>query len=201
MTADVDMSMVKKLRAETGIGILECKKAIIESKNNFEKAAEILRKKGFEKAKSKSSRSTKQGIIGSYIHTNKKIGVLVEVGCETDFVARNEDFQELVKNISMQIAAMNPKYISKNDIPEEILEKEKEIYRVQLKNSGKPDNIIEKIVEGKLKKFYNEVCLLNQNFFKEDKKTIEDLITESIHKIGENIVIKRFVRYQLGEET
>jgi elongation factor Ts len=125
----------------------------------------------------------------------------VEVGCETDFVARNEDFQELVKNISMQIAAMNPKYISKNDIPEEILEKEKEIYRVQLKNSGKPDNIIEKIVEGKLKKFYNEVCLLNQNFFKEDKKTIEDLITESIHKIGENIVIKRFVRYQLGEET
>jgi elongation factor Ts len=160
-----------------------------------------LRKKGFEKAKSKSSRSTKQGIIGSYIHTNKKIGVLVEVGCETDFVARNEDFQELVKNISMQIAAMNPKYISKNDIPEEILEKEKEIYRVQLKNSGKPDNIIEKIVEGKLKKFYNEVCLLNQNFFKEDKKTIEDLITESIHKIGENIVIKRFVRYQLGEET
>jgi elongation factor Ts len=201
MTADVDMSMVKKLRAETGIGILECKKAIIESKNNFEKAAEILRKKGFEKAKSKSSRSTKQGIIGSYIHTNKKIGVLVEVGCETDFVARNEDFQELVKNISMQIAAMNPKYISKNDIPEEILEKEKEIYRVQLKNSGKPDNIIEKIVEGKLNKFYNEVCLLNQNFFKEDKKTIEDLITESIHKIGENIVIKRFVRYQLGEET
>jgi elongation factor Ts len=201
MTADVDMSMVKKLRAETGIGILECKKAIIESKNNFEKAAEILRKKGFEKAKSKSSRSTKQGIIGSYIPTNKKIGVLVEVGCETDFVARNEDFQELVKNISMQIAAMNPKYISKNDIPEEILEKEKEIYRVQLKNSGKPDNIIEKIVEGKLKKFYNEVCLLNQNFFKEDKKTIEDLITESIHKIGENIVIKRFVRYQLGEET
>lgn len=197
----VDMTLVKKLRAETGIGILECKKAIIESKNNYEKAAEILRKKGFEKAKSKSSRSTKQGVIGSYIHTNKKIGVMVEVGCETDFVARNEDFQELVKNISMQIAAMNPKYISKDEIPVEILEKEKEIYRAQLKNTGKPDKIIEKIVEGKLNKFYIDVCLLNQNFFKEDKKTIGDLIIESIHKIGENIVIKRFVRYQLGEET
>lgn len=197
----VDMTLVKKLRAETGIGILECKKAIIESNNNYEKAAEILRKKGFEKAKSKSSRSTKQGVIGSYIHTNNKIGVMVEVGCETDFVARNEDFQELVKNIAMQIAAMNPKHISEDDVPSDILEKEKEIYRAQLKDTGKPDNIIEKIIEGKLKKFYSEVCLLDQNFFKEEKKTIEDLITESIHKIGENIVIKRFVRYQLGEET
>ena len=197
----VDMTLVKKLRAETGIGILECKKAIIESNNNYEKAAEILRKKGFEKAKSKSSRSTKQGVIGSYIHTNNKIGVMVEVGCETDFVARNEDFQELVKNIAMQIAAMNPKHISEDDVPSDILEKEKEIYRAQLKDTGKPDNIIEKIIEGKLKKFYSEVCLLDQNFFKEEKKTIQDLITESIHKIGDNIVIKRFVRYQLGEET
>lgn len=197
----VDMALVKKLRAETGIGILECKKAITESQNDYEKAAEILRKKGFEKAKSKSSRSTKQGIIGSYIHTNHKIGVLVDVGCETDFVARNDDFQELVKNISMQIAALNPKYISKDEIPAEILEKEKEIYRAQLKNTGKPDNIIEKIIEGKLTKFYGDVCLLNQNFFKDEKKTIEDLVTESIHKTGENIVIKRFVRYQVGEET
>jgi elongation factor Ts len=201
MTANVDMSLVKKLREETGIGILECKKAIAESNNDFTKAAELLRKKGFEKAKSKSSRATKQGLIGSYIHTNGKIGVLVEVGCETDFVAKNEDFQSLVKDISMQIAAMNPKYISSDDIPEEVLEKEKEIYRVQLKDSGKPDNIIEKIIEGKLKKFYIEVCLLNQSFFKEEKLSIEDLIAEKIHKIGENIVVKRFVRYQLGEET
>jgi elongation factor Ts len=197
----VDMSLVKKLREETGIGILECKKAIAESNNDYEKAAEILRKKGFEKAKAKSSRTTKQGLIGSYIHTNGKIGVLMELGCETDFVARNEDFQALLKDISMQIAAMNPKYISPDDIPEEVIEKEKEIYRSQLKDSGKPDNIIEKITEGKLKKFYNEICLLNQNFFKEEKKTIEDLITEKIHKIGENIVVKRFVRYQLGEEN
>ncbi|MCK4835563.1 MAG: translation elongation factor Ts [Candidatus Aminicenantes bacterium] len=197
----VDMSLVKKLREETGIGILECKKAIDEANNNYKKAAEILRKKGFEKAKAKSSRITKQGLIGSYIHTNGKIGVLVELGCETDFVARNEDFQALLKDISMQIAAMTPKYISKDDISAEVIEKEKDIYRSQIKNSGKPDNIIEKIIEGKLKKFYNEVCLLNQTFFKEEKKTIEDLITEKIHKIGENIVVKRFVRYQLGEEN
>jgi len=197
----VDMSLVKKLREETGIGILECKKAIAEADNNFKKAAEILRKKGFEKAKAKSTRTTKQGIIGSYIHTNGKIGVLVEIGCETDFVAKNDDFKALVKDVSMQIAAMSPKYISKDNIPEEDIDKEKDIYRAQMKDSGKPENIIEKIVEGKLKKYYNELCLLNQIFFKEDKKTMEELITETIHKIGENIVVKRFVRYQLGEDN
>ena len=196
-----DMSLVKKLREETGIGILECKKAIAEANNDFDKATELLRKKGFEKAKARSTRTTKQGIIGSYIHTNGKIGVLVEVGCETDFVAKNEDFQSLVKDISMQIAAMNPKYISKDDIPADVIEKEKDIYRAQLKDSGKPENIIEKIVEGKLKKFYTEICLLNQTFFKEDKKTIEELIIEIIHKTGENIIVKRFIRYQLGEEN
>ena len=195
------MSLVKKLREETGIGILECKKAIAEANNDFDKATELLRKKGFEKAKARSTRTTKQGIIGSYIHTNGKIGVLVEVGCETDFVAKNEDFQSLVKDISMQIAAMNPKYISKDDIPADVIEKEKDIYRAQVKDSGKPENIIEKIVEGKLKKFYTEICLLNQNFFKEDKKTIEELIIEIIHKTGENIIVKRFIRYQLGEEN
>ena len=195
------MSLVKKLREETGIGILECKKAIAEANNDFDKATELLRKKGFEKAKARSTRTTKQGIIGSYIHTNGKIGVLVEVGCETDFVAKNEDFQSLVKDISMQIAAMNPKYISKDDIPADVIEKEKDIYRAQVKDSGKPENIIEKIVEGKLKKFYTEICLLNQNFFKEDKKTIEEVIVEIIHKTGENIIVKRFIRYQLGEEN
>jgi elongation factor Ts len=197
----VDMSLVKKLREETGIGILDCKKAIAEANNDFDKATELLRKKGFEKAKARSTRTTKQGIIGSYIHTNGKIGVLVEVGCETDFVAKNEDFQSLVKDISMQIAAMNPKYISKDDIPADVIEKEKEIYHAQLKDSGKPENITEKIVEGKLKKFYTEICLLNQNFFKEDKKTMEELIIEIIHKTGENIIVKRFIRYQLGEEN
>ncbi len=196
----VDMSLVKKLREETGIGILECKKAIMEANNEFDKAVEIMRKKGFEKAKSKASRETKQGSTGSYIHTNGKIGVLLELGCETDFVAKNEDFLALMKDLTMQVAAMDPQYISQEHIPGEIIEKEKDIYREQMKSSGKPDNIIEKIVEGKLKKYYSEVCLVNQVFFKEDKTTIEDLITEKIHKLGENIIVKRFVRYQVGEE-
>jgi len=200
MRMSVDMSLVKKLREDTGVSILECKKAIEEANNDFDKAAELLRKKGFEKAKSKASRETKQGAVGSYIHTNGKIGVLLEMGCETDFVAKNEDFLALLKDLSMQIAAMNPAYISKDHVPENVIEKEKEIYREQMKNSGKPDNIIEKIIEGKLTKFYTEVCLLNQAFFKNDKQTIEDLIAEKIHKLGENIIVKRFVRYQVGEE-
>ena len=198
--SDIDMSLVKKLREQTGVSIMECKKAIAEANNDFTKAGELLRKKGFEKAKSKASRATNQGGIGSYIHSNYKIGVLLELGCETDFVAKNEDFLALQKDICMQIAAMNPKYISENDIPAEVLEKEKEIYREQLKSSGKPENIVEKIVEGKLKKFYTEVCLLHQAFFKDDSKTIHDLIAEKIHKLGENIVAKRFIRYQVGEE-
>lgn len=194
------MSLVKKLREQTGVGILECKKAIGEANNDFKKAIELLRKKGFEKAKSKASRATNQGAIGSYIHTNHRVGVLLELGCETDFVAKNEDFLALQKEICMQIAAMNPQYIAEKDIPKEVIEKEKEIYREQMKNSGKPDNVIEKIIEGKLKKFYTEVCLLQQGYFKEEKKTIEDLIAEKIHKLGENITVKRFIRYQVGEE-
>ncbi len=194
----IDLTLVKKLREQTGIGILECKTALSEADNDLEKAIEILRKKGFEKAKKKSSRETKQGIISSYIHSNNKIGVLLELSCETDFVAKNEEYIQLGKDICMQIAAMDPNYISENDIPKEELEKEKEIYRDQMKNSGKPENIIEKIVEGKLKKFYTESCLVQQKFFKNDKQTINDLLVEKIHKIGENIVIKRFVRYQIG---
>jgi len=196
----LDMELVKKLREQTGISILECKKAIEEAKGDLAQAAEILRKKGFEKAKAKSSRATNQGAVGAYIHMKGKIGVLVEVGCETDFVAKNEDFLQLIKDIAMQIAALNPRFISEKDIPAEVLDKEKEIYREQLKSSGKPAPIIEKIVEGKLGKYYAEVCLLHQNFFKDDKMTVEKLIAEKIHKTGENIVVKRFVRYQVGEE-
>lgn len=195
----VDMELVKKLRAETGVGILECRKAVTESNNNYQKAEEILRKRGFEKAKAKSSRATTQGVVGAYVHTNFKIGVLVEVGCETDFVAKNDDFQAMVKDIAMQIAALSPQYVDADEIPEEILEKEKEIYREQMKKQGKPENVVEKIIEGKLNKFYADVCLLDQKFFKDDSKTIRDLITEHIHKIGENIIVKRFVRYQVGE--
>jgi elongation factor Ts len=196
----VDLEQVKKLREQTGISILECKKAVEEAGGDLTKAVEILRKKGFEKAKSKSSRTTNQGVIGSYIHSNRKIGVLLEVGCETDFVARNEEFLQLVKDISLQIAAMNPRYVSEKDIPADVIEKEKEIYREQLKKSGKPAPIVEKIVEGKLTKFYSDVCLIHQPFFKDEKTTFEKIIAEKIHKTGENIVIKRFVRYQMGEE-
>jgi elongation factor Ts len=196
----LDMELVKKLREQTGISILECKKAIEESGGDLIKATDILRKKGFEKAKAKASRVTNQGAIGSYIHMKGKIGVLLELGCETDFVAKNEDFLQLIKEVAMQIAAMNPRYISEKDIPAAVLEKEKEIYRAQLKNSGKPANIIEKIVKGKLSKYFADVCLLHQNYFKDDSLTIEKLIAEKIHKTGENIVVKRFVRYQVGEE-
>lgn len=198
--ANIDMSLVKKLREQTGVGILECKKAIAEADNDFEKAGELLRKKGFEKAKAKATRATNQGVIGSYIHSNHRIGVLLELGCETDFVAKNDEFLNLQKDICMQIAGMNAKYISENDIPAAVIEKEKEIYRDQLKESGKPDQVIEKIIEGKLKKFFTETCLIHQNFFKDDKKTIEALIAEKIHKLGENITVKRFIRYQVGEE-
>jgi elongation factor Ts len=194
------MERVKKLREQTGISILECKIAIEEAKGDLIQAAEILRKKGFEKAKAKSSRATRQGAVGAYIHMKGKIGVLVEVGCETDFVAQNEDFLGLIKDIAMQVAALNPRYISEKDVPAAVLEKEKEIYREQLKGSGKPAHIIEKIVEGKLSKFYADACLLHQSFFKDEKITMEKLIAEKIHKTGENIVVKRFVRFQAGEE-
>ncbi len=196
----VDMNLVKKLRDKTGVSIMECKKAIADAENNYEKAEEILRKKGFEKAKAKSSRATNSGAIGSYIHSNHNIGVLVELGCETDFVAKNEDFLALQKDISMQIAAMTPLYISETAVPAEVIEKEKNIYREQMKDSGKPEQVIEKIIEGKLSKYFSEVCLLNQKFFKDDSKSIQDLIAEKIHKLGENITVKRFIRYQVGEE-
>jgi len=195
-----DANLVKQLRDQTGIGFMECKKALVETGDNLEKAIEYLRKRGFEKAKSKAGRSTNQGSIGAYIHTHGNIGVMVELGCETDFVAKNEDFKTLLKDIAMQIAAMNPKYIAPENVPADVLEKEKEIFAEQMKNSGKPAEIINKIVEGKLAKLYSEICLLNQAFFKDDSVTIDKLIAEKIHKIGENIVVKRFVRYQVGEE-
>jgi len=196
----LDMTLVKKLREQTGIGILECRKALEEVGNDYEKAVDLLRKKGFEKAKSKMDRAVNQGVIGSYVHNNNRVGVLVEVRCETDFVARTDDFLQLVKDIALQITAMNPRYVSEKDVPAEVLEKEREIYREQMKDSGKPANIVEKIIEGKLSKFYAEACLMNQTFFKDEKLTMEKLIAEKIHKTGENIQIKRFVRFQLGDE-
>ena len=195
----ITSELVKELRQRTGIGIMECKKALEESKGDLEKAIIILRKRGYDRAKKKMSRETSEGAIGSYIHMNGKIGVLVEVNCESDFVARNQEFQDLIKNIAMHIAATNPKYLSPENIPEQEIEEEKEIIRAQFKDSGKPPEVIEKIVEGKLKKFYREVCLLEQPYIKDQSMTINQLLSYYITKFGENIRIRRFTRYQLGE--
>lgn len=197
-SVNITTDMVKTLREKTNAGMMDCKKALKEAKGNLEKANEILRKKGLLVAAKKAGRETKQGIIGSYIHTNSKIGVLVEVNCETDFVAKNDIFRKFVKNLTLQITSANPLYVSKDDIPPETIEKEKEIFKAQIK--GKPDNIVEKIVNGKIDKWYSEVCLLNQPFVKDpDKTTIQDLLTAKIAELGENIAIKRFVRYHVGE--
>lgn len=194
----VTSDMVRTLREKTGAGMMDCKKALTESGGDFEKAISLLRKKGLASAEKKAGRVTSEGIIGSYIHMGK-IGSMVEVNCETDFVARTDDFKELVKDIAMQIAAANPLYISREDVPLDVIEREKEIYRAQIKD--KPQHIIEKIVEGKLDRFYTETCLLDQIFIKdpEQKKRIKDLVSEHIARLGENIVIRRFVRFQLGE--
>ncbi len=195
----ISASMVKELRAKTNAGMMECKKALQETDGNIENAIDLLRKRGLDIAAKKSSRATKEGIIGSYIHSNGKIGVLIEVSCETDFVAKNEEFKEFVKDLTLQIASAFPQYLSREEVPENVIAKEKEIYAEQVK--GKPENIIGKIVEGKLEKFYKQVCLVDQLFVKDDKKTIDDLLKEKIAKLGENMAIKRFVRFQVGEES
>jgi len=194
----ITAEMVKELREKTGAGMMECKKALTESGGDMEKAMDALRQRGLASALKKASRQASEGVIGSYIHMDK-IGVLVEVNCETDFVARTDDFKSLAKDIAMHIAAASPLYVSKEDVPDDVVEREKAIYRSQVE--GKPANVVEKIVEGKLEKFYSDVCLLEQVFVKdpEGKKKIKDLLTESIAKLGENIVIRRFVRLQLGE--
>lgn len=189
---------IKKLREKTNAGVVDCKKALAEANGDIEKAIEILRKKGVKLASERSSRATKEGRIESYIHMNGRIGVLVEVNCETDFVARNEEFKKFVKNICMQIAATRPKFVKREDVPEEVLDKEKEIAGTPLK--GKPDEVVEKIISGKLEKFFEENCLMEQPFIKDSSIKIKDLLNQFIAKIGENIVIRRFIRYQLGEE-
>ncbi len=194
----VDLQQVAKLRQQTGCGINDCRNALEEAGGDVDKAMEVLRKKGELKAAKKSAeRETKEGIIYSYIHPNKKIGSMVELDCETDFVARNEEFQALAKDLAMQIAATNPLYLKPEDIPEEVLNKEKEIYKEQLLAESKPEDMIDKIVEGKLSKWYEEVCLLKQSFIKDEDLTIEDLIKEKIAKIGEKIEIDNFVRFEV----
>jgi elongation factor Ts len=198
ITAD----MVKGLRQKTGCGIMECKQALQETGGDIEAAIDALRKKGLKTAAKKAGRTTFEGQIGAYIHPGGKIGVLLEINCETDFVARTEEFQQLIKDICMQIAAASPQYVRREDVPQEVIEKEKEIYRAQLAESGKPENIIDKIIQGKLEKgFFACCCLLDQPFVREDKRTIGQLVSEKIAKLGENLKISRFSRFQLGESS
>jgi len=198
------IDLVKKLRDKTNAGILDCKSALSESGGDIDKAIEILRKKGKAQASKKSGRITKEGVIECYIHMGGKIGVLVEINCESDFVARNESFRKLIKDIAMQVAASKPMYVSAKDVPADILEKEKEIAKEQIKTSGadknKPANVIEKIVESKVNKFIEDFCLLEQPFIKDPKVKVKDLLENTIATLGENIVVRRFTRYQVGEE-
>ncbi|HER23899.1 MAG TPA: translation elongation factor Ts [Candidatus Atribacteria bacterium] len=197
---NINAQMVKELRGKTSAGMMDCKKALKATEGNMEKAMEYLRKKGIDAAALKVKRQALNGKVESYIHLYGKIGVLVEINCETDFVANTEEFKEFVKDIAMQIAALNPKYISRDDVPNSVIQKEKEIFFAQVEKTGKPAPIIEKIVEGKLEKYFKEICLKEQLFIKDNNKNINQLLLELISKLGENIVIKRFARFQLGEE-
>ena len=190
---------VAKLRQQTGVGMMECKKALTDANGDFEKAIVLLRERGLKAVDKKQGRIASEGVVSSYIHMGGKIGVLVEVNCETDFVAKSADFQNLVKDIAMQIAAANPKYVSEAEVDPQELENEKEILRVQALNEGKPANIVDRMIEGRIKKYYEDFCLLDQPFVKDSSKTIKDILTEATLKIGEKISIRRFTRYELGE--
>jgi elongation factor Ts len=195
----INAHVVKELREKTGAGMMDCKKALVDSKGDMDKAVDFLRKTGIAKAENKGKRLAKEGIVYSYIHHGGRLGVLVEVNCETDFVAKTDDFQDLAHNVAMQIAATNPVAVSPADVPSELIEKEKEIFIAQAKESGKPDNIIDKIVAGRVQKFYQEVCLVEQPYIKDPEKHVGDLITEAVNTLGENITIGRYIRYAIGE--
>jgi elongation factor Ts len=201
--AEITAVAVKQLREKTGAGMMECKNALVEADGNEERAIEILRKRGLASARKREGRIASEGIVGSYIHMGGKVGVLVEVNCETDFVARGEEFQQLVKDIAMHIAAAEPRFVSREEVPESDLEKEREIARAQAKNdpknANKPDQVIDKIVEGRLNKYYEETVLMDQPFVKDPAKTVGELVTEKVAKTGERITIRRFTRYKMGE--
>jgi elongation factor Ts len=194
----ISAEQVKELREKTGVGFMECKSALQESNGDMEAAITILRKRGLASAAKKSGRETKDGLIGTYVH-NGKIGVMVEINCESDFVARNTDFQILVKDIAMHIAASDPRFLRKEDVTEDVLSSEREIYKEQARSTGKPENVLDKIVEGRMTKYFSEACLLEQPFVKDPGITIRDHIAAHIQKIGENIQVRRFIRYKLGE--
>lgn len=196
---EISAKMVKELRDQTGAGMMDCKRALVEANGDIEKAKDVLRKKGLSKASKKSGRATGNGAIVDYIHFNNRVGVMVELNCETDFVARTDEFKELGRDICKHIAMENPKYVSRDEVSSEVLEKEKEIYKAQLAESGKPEKVLEKIIEGKIEKFYSENCLMEQKYFLDDSRTIEEMIKEAIAKIGENISVGRFVRFEIGQ--
>ena len=198
---DIDVSLVRDLRQKTGAGIMDCKRALKETGGNIDKAIEFLRQKGLAKAAKRVGQRADEGLIGSYIHAGGRIGVLVEVNCETDFVARTQEFKDLVKDISMHIAATDPQYLRREDIPEEIIQKEKHILRMQALEMGKPEKVVDRIVEGRMERFFSEVCLLEQAYVKDLDVTVGDLLNSLVGKIGERIAIRRFSRYQLGEEA
>jgi len=197
--AEISAKLVKQLRDRTGAGMMDCKKALVEAKGDLAEAEVVLRKRGLSAAAKKSARATMQGVIGSYIHPGAQIGVLVELNCESDFVARTDDFQQLVHDVSMQVAASDPRYVRREEVPEDVLEKEREIARDRARAEGKPDKVIDRIVEGRLEKFYEDVCLIHQPFIKDNNMTVEDLVKTKIAKLGENISIARFSRFKVGD--
>jgi len=196
---EITASLVKELRERTGAGMMECKSALVEAKGDIAKAEEVLRIRGIASAGKKASRTTKQGVVGSYIHAGAQLGVLVEVNCESDFVARTDDFQELVRDLAMHIAAADPQFVRKEDVTQAAIDKEKEIQRARALNEGKPEKMVDKIVEGRMAKFYEEVCLYEQPFVKENTITIDQLIKTKIAKLGENITVSRFARFKVGD--
>ncbi len=198
---DITAEMVRQLREKTGAGMMDCKAALTEAGGDLDKAIEILRKKGLASAAKRAGRATKDGIIGHYIHMGGKVGVLVEVNCETDFVARTEDFQTLAKELAMHVAAADPRYVKREDVPAAVLDKEREIYREQMASSGKPANVIDKIIDGKLEDYYKQYCLLDQPSVRDPKVTIKQLVATAAAKTGENVTISRFVRFKLGEQV
>ena len=196
---DISAELVKKLREKTGVGLMDCKEALKHANGDMEKAVEYLREKGLAKLQKRSGRAASEGVIASYIHTGGKVGVMVEVNCETDFAANSKDFQEFAQDVAIQVTAATPLYVKREDIPEDVKAKEKDLYKRQALDSGKPEKIIDKIAEGKMEKFYQEVCLMEQPFIKNPDITIKGLLEDLVVKIGENVIIKRFVRFQLGE--
>lgn len=197
---DITTDLIKELRLKTGAGVLDCKKVLVETEGNIEESIKILRERGMAKAAKKASRTAKEGLIYCYIHPPGKLGVMIEMNCETDFVAKNEEFQNLCKDVAMHIAAAAPQFVKREEVTEEVIAKEREIYANMARNEGKPEKIIDKIVEGRINKFYKESCCLEQQFVKDPNITIDELIKQMIAKIGENIVLKRFARFVVGEE-